>query len=286
MNPLTLQEIVDIDSYAALRGQFRRRVIAHKRERRVRVGDRVTFVFEDRETVRFQVQEMLYVEGIVDPRRVQQELDTYNELLPRDGEISATMLVEVGPTGGVPDERGALARIHHHVSLRLTATEQPRELRAIVEDDDLDSESGSAVHYVRFAITPREAELLADDSSSLSLAVDHADYRAEEVITPGLRQALLADLTRDPPSLMPPRPHGGRAPKLLYDRGGVRAYHPAHPLVPGHTVIEGSSAELIDVIRRFSAPIVDCFGRCRVTVDLGRHPERWHLLPPRPSALD
>ena len=88
MRPLRLEEIADRETYAGLRDDYRRRVIEHKRARRLAVGERVSLLFEDRETLRFQVQEMLFVERISDPERVQDELDVYNELVPGADELA------------------------------------------------------------------------------------------------------------------------------------------------------------------------------------------------------
>ena len=89
MRPLAREEVVPLAAYGGLRDAYRRAVIEHKRARRLAVGPNVTLVFEDRETLRFQVQEMLFVERIEEPARVQHELDVYNELMPGAREISA-----------------------------------------------------------------------------------------------------------------------------------------------------------------------------------------------------
>ena len=101
MKPLTLDEIVGLERYAAIRDPYRERVIAYKKDRRLGVGDEITLLFEDRETLRFQVQEMLWVERIVDPEKVQHELDVYNGLLPGPGELSATLFIEITEPGRI-----------------------------------------------------------------------------------------------------------------------------------------------------------------------------------------
>ena len=98
MKPLALGEIVGIDAYEAERDAYRARVVAAKRARRLAVGDRVMLLFENRETVRFQVQEMMRIERIRAPEKVQHELDVYNALVPGDGELSATMFIEITDT--------------------------------------------------------------------------------------------------------------------------------------------------------------------------------------------
>jgi hypothetical protein len=111
MRPLQRDEIVDRERYEALRSGYREAVITHKRHRRMAVGDRVTLVFEDRETLRFQVQEMLWVERISEPEKIQHELDVYNELMPADRELSATLFLEITDPGAVRPELDRLVGI-------------------------------------------------------------------------------------------------------------------------------------------------------------------------------
>src|SRR6266436_4056030 len=95
MKKVTLNEIAGIERYEQLRPEFRRRIIDMKKHRRVAVGDQITFVFENHDSMLFQIQEMLRAEHIADLDRVRAELDVYNALIPEPGELSATMLIEI-----------------------------------------------------------------------------------------------------------------------------------------------------------------------------------------------
>ncbi|MGH7859685.1 MAG: DUF3501 family protein, partial [Candidatus Binatia bacterium] len=95
MRRVTLDDIIGLPRYEEIRDGFRRRVIELKKHRRVSVGDRITFVFENFDTVHFQIQEMLRAERIVDVDHIRDEIDVYNALLPGSGELSATMLIEL-----------------------------------------------------------------------------------------------------------------------------------------------------------------------------------------------
>ena len=95
MKMLTRDELTPPDEYERQRDSYRQTIIALKRRRRITIGDKVTLVFENRETLRFQIQEMIRVERIVDPQKIQEELDVYNALLPNSGELSATLLIEL-----------------------------------------------------------------------------------------------------------------------------------------------------------------------------------------------
>ena len=108
MKPIELAEVKDIAEYERIRPALRARVIALKNDRRIAVGPHITFLFENRETVLAQVQEMMRAERIVHEDKIQHELDTYNRLLPDDGELSATMFIEVTDPGRIRQE---LARL-------------------------------------------------------------------------------------------------------------------------------------------------------------------------------
>ena len=109
MKPVDLNEIVSLDRYAGLRKSYRDAVVRHKRDRRISIGDKVTLVFEDRETLRFQVQEMCWIERISAPDRVQAEIDVYNELLPGANELSATLFIEITDSPSIRTELESIA---------------------------------------------------------------------------------------------------------------------------------------------------------------------------------
>ena len=119
MRPLRIEEIVPLDRYGPLRDAYRARVIAYKRTRRVALGESATLLFEDRETLRFQVQEMLWVERIREPEKVQAEIDVYNELMPGAGELSATLFLEILEASEIRPTLERLVGLDRHVQLVL-----------------------------------------------------------------------------------------------------------------------------------------------------------------------
>src|SRR5580692_4436006 len=149
-------EILGLAEYEAVRERFRSRVIEEKKHRRVAVGPKASAVFENRDTVMLQVQEMLRTERITRPAAVQHELDTYNELLPGADEVSCTLMIEIGDK----DERDAFltaaAGLERHVWL-LAGTQ-----RMAARSIDRGGEPGrtTAVHYLKFALPARLAEAL------------------------------------------------------------------------------------------------------------------------------
>ncbi len=191
MNPLTSSDLSNLHVYELERADFRRRVIDRKSRRRVALGPLMTLVFENSDTVRLQVQEMLRAERIVQPEKVQHELDVYNELLPGPGEIAATLFIEITDQARIQevldefiglDEPGKLVvRVGAKSYPALFAPGQSREDRI------------SAVHYIRFALGDEGRAALASGGEA-ALEVAHGAYRERQVLAPETVQELVRDL--------------------------------------------------------------------------------------------
>ena len=191
MKPIALSDIQNLHEYELSRPEFRQRVIEAKTKRRVALGPLMTLVFENRDTVRFQIQEMLRVERIVRPDKVQEEIDAYNELVPGPGEVAATLFIEVtDPTQVQPtldrfvglDEPGRL-------QLKIAGRPYPARFAAGQSRED----RISAVHYVRFDLGEEGRQAL-EEGASAELTVDHGGYRAETPLPPQTAEELRADL--------------------------------------------------------------------------------------------
>jgi hypothetical protein len=290
LKPLGPEEILEPDRYEAARGEYRARVIALKRDRRVGVGELVTLVFENRETLRFQVQEMLRVEGLDSPDAIQAELDVYNELMPREGELSATLFIEITESDQIKPELDRLIGIDTHVALVLG--EDPRETRVYAQFDtrQLEADRISAVQYLRFRLDSPAALLLRDPSARARLRIDHPHYQAEAEVSGPLRAQLLADLagSKRPPLIdLPGRATSG-SEECLLETGTLRVLRRS----PGSTVLiecrapvslgeadPALLAELLPVLQRYVREIVSESGACRVSCDVGAagEPMRWQL---------
>jgi hypothetical protein len=294
MRPLTREEIIPLAAYGSVREAYRRAVISYKVERRLAVGPSVTLVFEDRETLRFQVQEMLFVERIDEPERVQHELDVYNELMPGARELSATLFVEITEPGRIRAELDRLIGIDEHVALVLGAGAAQRALRARFDAKQLEEDRISAVQYIRFALEPDDAAALAEPGRYAAIRISHPNYGHEAALPPAVRESLVAGLSADPPSLAPPLPaESPKEPEVLYSGGGVRVLRPVAPQLPGHLVVESSTAltsageidpalwnALSEAVRRTASDAAKRHGGCRVVADFSPGaPLRWHILP-------
>jgi hypothetical protein len=199
---LGIEEIVDLESYSRLRREYRRRVIEYKRSRRLAVGERVSLLFEDRETLRFQVQEMLFVERISDPEKVQHELDVYNELVPGEGELSATLFIEIGESTRIRAELDRLVGLDEHLLLVVGAGDESA-IRAAFDPRQRESDRISAVQYVRFTLSREAVARFCDPALRAVVRVDHPAYTEEAEIPADVRASLVATLTREPECLLP-----------------------------------------------------------------------------------
>ena len=194
---LTLADIEDLRAYEREREAYRRRVIELKRRRRVSVGPIVSIVFENRETMRSQIQEMARAERMVSDEQIQKELDVYNALIPEPGELSATLFIELTGEDALRDWLPRLVGIEHSVVLRLPGAAPGGEIiRAVPESAHEEAltraEITASVHYIRFALDPGQVEHFA--AGPVSLAVDHSQYSAEAVLSEEVRSELLSDL--------------------------------------------------------------------------------------------
>jgi len=192
VRPVTPAEILNLYEYEKERDARRRAVIALKTERRVGVGRYLSFVFENRETVWFQIQEMIRAERIVDEGRIAEEVEVYNTLLPRPGELAATMFIEIGETAQIKPVLDTLLGVDvgDHVRLEVGPYVVPGVFEAGHSDEDLGKLS--AVHFVRFALPPAARRAFAD--AEVTLIVDHPGDRGRTVLTPAVRRRLAEDL--------------------------------------------------------------------------------------------
>ncbi len=193
--PLTIEDIVDQRAYERERDEFRRHVIDLKRRRRIGVGPFVTLVFENRDTIRFQIQEMARAEKIITDEGIQTELDVYNPLIPQPGQISATLFIELTDKDQLVEWLPKLVGIETEVELRLGPSGQKR-VRCRVDEAHLRQltreEITASVHYVHFDLD--DDEITAFEQAPVVLAVTHPAYPHEVELDEATRAELLADL--------------------------------------------------------------------------------------------
>ena len=190
MRKLTRADIRGPHLYAAVRDDLRKRVIELKRVRRVSVGPQVTVVFENRATMIFQVEEMCRAESITEPEKVQEELDVYNQILPDEGQLGATLLVEITDEAQIATTLDRLLGLQEHVWLVVGG----ERIKAEFDPEQFKSDKLAAVQYLKFSLSPTAQKALATPGTAVALSIDHPSYRYEAHLGEPSRASLAEDL--------------------------------------------------------------------------------------------
>jgi hypothetical protein len=190
---LTLTDIADVRAYEREREEFRTHVIALKRRRRVHVGLFVTFLFENRDTIRFQIQEMARVEKLTTDDDIQVELDTYNPIIPDVGQVCATMFIELTTDEQMREWLTKLAGVENAVRLVLSDS---TEIPAIIDEQHSEGLTRdhvtAAVHYLRWEFSPEQVAAFA--AGAVQLRIDHPEYLEVVELSDATHAELLDDL--------------------------------------------------------------------------------------------
>lgn len=189
---LTRDDLFSLEKYAQVRGEFRARVMAHKKDRQVQIGAHATLYFEDRLTMHYQIQEMLRVERIFESQGIQDELDAYNPLIPDGSNWKATFMIEYED---VDERRQALARLKGIEDLLWVQVAGFEKVFAIADEDmeREDETKTSSVHFVRFELTPAMANAVKS-GSGVSMGTDHPNYAHQVEVQSATRDSLVTDL--------------------------------------------------------------------------------------------
>jgi hypothetical protein len=193
---LTLDDIADLRAYERERQEFRERVIAMKKVRRVAVGPVITLMFENRETMRFQIQEMARAEKILSDDAIQHEVDTYNALIPEPGQLSATLFLELTTKMELLEWLPKLVGVERSVELAIGGGDDVLVVPCIPEESHESQltrpDVTASVHYLRFELTPDEVARFAADP--VVLRVNHPQYEEGTPLSDETKASLLEDL--------------------------------------------------------------------------------------------
>jgi len=192
MDKLKREDLYSLEQYAGMRNEFRDKVMAHKKQRRLAIGDHAALYFEDRMTMQYQVQEMLRLERIFEPELIQEELDVYNPLIPDGQNWKATFMIEYAD----PEERrqalAGLIGVEDTIWMSVDGFDPVHPIAN--EDLDRSSEDKTAsVHFLRFELSPEMAEA-AKKGAAIRAGIDHAQYNVSSDVPEGVRSSLVADL--------------------------------------------------------------------------------------------
>ncbi|MFZ0890295.1 MAG: DUF3501 family protein [Candidatus Binataceae bacterium] len=195
MKPVTIDRILGFEQWERVRPVLRPLFIREKERRRLAVGAHLTLLFENAQTVWYQVEEMVRAERMSDPDAVQHELDTYNELLPAAGELSATLLIEYADARERDEALSKLVGLDRHLYLRMN----DRRVPARFDENQMETGAISAVQFVRFSTEGADADQLIElaAAGALAVEVDHPSLTAKAPIAGTFARALAEDLREE-----------------------------------------------------------------------------------------
>lgn len=191
MQPIQRNEILPIGEYEAIRPRFRARVIEEKKPRRVKIGEHLSAVFENRDSVLLQIQEMLRTERITSEPAIQHEIDTYNDLVPGEGQLSVTLFVEIGDKELRDRMLVELAGLEDSIAIEVDGERFPV---AGPRPDGFMEGRTTAVHYLKTTLSPAAIAQVKARQAKAALVVSHPKYDARADLGPATLARLAEDL--------------------------------------------------------------------------------------------
>jgi hypothetical protein len=193
---LTHSDLYSLEEYSKIRDEFKKAAVNHRRQRQVRVGDHMTLHFEDRVTVKYQIQEMLLIERTYQSAGIQDELDAYNPLVPTGSNLKATLTIEYGD----PAVRDGKLKELHRVEDRIFVQVYGHDSVFAVADEDMDrsdDEKTSAVHFLRFQLTEEMIQDFRKSDVDVFVGVDHPKYNEVIKVNTLTKEMLVKDFDED-----------------------------------------------------------------------------------------
>ncbi len=195
MRKVSKEDILNLYEYEKVRDQKIREITQLKKKRRVHVGDKITIVFENYDTVWFQIQEMIRAERMVKDEDIQFEIDTYNELIPEKNQLSFTLFIEIPDEAERRRELPKLVGIHNSVYFHIG---NKYTLRAYAEersDEDYETGKAAVVHFMKVDLTPEQVE--AFKGEPVRIEINHENYKAMVELPEEVKRELVKDLGAD-----------------------------------------------------------------------------------------
>ena len=189
---LTTKDLYSLEQYSTMRADFKRAAVAHRRQRQVRLGDHMTLHFEDVMTIRYQIQEMLFIEKTFDRQGIQDELDAYTPLIPTGKNLKATLTIEYGD----PAVRAQKLEELHQVEDKIYIKVEGHQPVFAVADEDMDRSNDTktaAVHFLRFELTPEMISDIRELDRAFTVGVDHPAYTQYTRVDVGTKEILIRD---------------------------------------------------------------------------------------------
>lgn len=192
MEKIKLADLLDITEYEKIRPESRQEVMDHKKVRRIQLGSEISLTFEDRTTIIFQIQEMMRAERLVHDSQIQVEIDVYNDLIPDQGELSATLFIEITESDQVKEKLHKFLGLTDGESLWLQIGDT--KIYAAFEEGRAEEDKISSVHYIRFTLTKSVQENLKNSAIEAKIGIDQGTYKYTTVLSSDSRKSLINDL--------------------------------------------------------------------------------------------
>lgn len=191
---ITRQNLVPLNTYRQGREEYLQKMIAYKNDRRVQLSEHISLLFENRNTVLFQIQELAHAEDLSDSKELDEYIDIYSDMLPYENELSATLFIEMDDQDRLEGLLVSLKGIEHY--LTLVVGNEP--IQAVFEEVHDDREFTTSVHYLKFSLTQTAKNELVNgnaDSLQVTLELQHPNLSAKVVIPPSCVRSLQKDLS-------------------------------------------------------------------------------------------
>lgn len=189
---LTHKDLHSLEEYSRIRNDFKRYAVNHRKHRQVELGNHMTVHFEDRVTVKYQIQEMLLIEKTFTADGIQDELDAYNPLIPTGTNLKATLTIEYSD----PSTRAAKLEELHGIEDRIYVKVEGHQPVYAIADEDMDRTTGTktaAVHFMRFELTPEMIADLRDLNTAFTVGSDHPSYKEYTRVNTLTKEMLVKD---------------------------------------------------------------------------------------------
>jgi hypothetical protein len=193
---LTHADLHSLEEYSRIRDQFKKQAVNHRKQRQVTVGDHMTLHFEDRVTVKYQIQEMLLIEKTFQAEGIQDELDAYNPLIPTGTNLKATLTIEYSDPAVRAEMLEKLCRVEDRVYVKV---EGYGKVYAIADEDmdRSDDTKTAAVHFLRFELTPEMIRDFRNLDRAFTVGVDHPLYDEKTRVNTLTKEMLVKDFDED-----------------------------------------------------------------------------------------
>ena len=191
---ITKQDLVSLHTYREGREEYLQKMITYKKDRRIRLDEHISILFENKNTVLFQILELLNAEDLEDPEEIDEYIGIYSGMLPLENELSATLFIELDDQLKLQDLLVKLTGIEHHLALNI----ESETIQAVFEEEHDDRGFTTSVHYLKFPVTQAAKDLLLNgsaDSLHVSLSLSHPNLTANVALNPNSIKSLQKDLS-------------------------------------------------------------------------------------------